>query len=259
MGEPLHVIELKDLYRDGLLCAGDHLAPSDGSFQADAVVTREGALRFEDGATFSNLSLAADYCAEPEGGSGGRHGWYFWRTSNGHQLEELRQKCLNARYSQKSGLKRSRIIYWDGFLSWCTDCPEFMGVFGDSVPGPRRVESSLECHYLFVGGLLIWNDVLRKKGNRNWIGLNIETTNLDAYAKLYKRLDVFDELARALGCELYAKPVEDAKGYRGQDIQRRVLTFSHPLDASDGWRETSYDWHMNAMLRVRELELSIIG
>ena len=259
MSEPLHVIELKDLYLDGLLCAGDHLTSSDGNFQTGAFVTNEGTLRFEDGATFSSLSLAADHCAGFEGGSSCRHSWYFWRTSNGHQLEELRQKCLNVRYSQKSELKRNRIIYWDGFLSWCAGNPRFMDVFGASVSGSRRVESGLECPYLFVGGYVIWNAVLSKRGDRNRIGLNIETTNLDAYAKLYGHRDVFDELARELGCELSANPVEDAKGCRGQDLQRRVLTFAHPLDVSDGWRETSYDWHIDALLRVRELELSIIG
>lgn len=263
MSEPLRLIGLKDLYCDGLLCAGDHLAPTDGNFQTSAFVTNEATLRFEDGTTFSNLSLAANHCARLEGGSGGRHGWYFWCTSNGYQLEELRQKCLNVRYSQKSELKRNRIIYWDGFLSWCADNPQFMDVFGDSVSGSRRVESSLECSYLFVGGLVIWNAVLSKRGsrngNRNQIGLNIEMTNLDAYAKLYRHYDAFDELADELGCELSANPVEDAKGCYGQDLQRRVLTFVHPLDASDGWRETSYDWHIDALLRVRELELSIIG
>ena len=255
--ETRRVVKFKDVFNAGLVKAGTKLVPSSSSYQQTAIVTADGALQLENGEVFASPSRAARRCAALGGGSGSRNGWYFWLLPDGRALDELRCEYLEEKHDSESELIRTRLMYWDGFLSWCGDMPEFVEAFGDV----SERQPSKDSWTSFGLGLQSCHLDATISPSRKFVDVNVYVYDLNTYAKLYERLDSFKSLAEDLGGKLQADDVENALSRSGNMERRknRSLSIARAADFNaEGWDEF-YAWQAKGLLRLRAIVLSALA
>ena len=259
--ETARVVAFKDVFNAGLVKAGTKLVPATSNYQQTATVTADGALQLENGEVFASPSRAAGRCAALGGGSGNRNGWHFWLLPDGRILDELRREYLSSEYEGEIERVRVRLMYWDGFLGWCADMPEFAEAFGDmSGRRPSKTESMS-----FGKGIPGGNLSAIISPARAYIALNAYFWNLEAYAKLHGHLLELETLGRELGATepLYVDDVEGASmmGLKMPDHSKRSrvirITRAADFDAED-WDEL-YAWHAKGLLRLRAIVLEALA
>lgn len=232
----------RTLCASGLLPVGGELTSSSPMYPARAVVTDDYLIKLLDSSEeFGSPSAAAIRVKEEAGAP--RHstnGWTFWAYQN-IPLSQLRDRYLSEHGGVTSLNRRdARILFWEGFLSYCSERPEFVEAYGDP-SGRTAITDSWMSFGLGISG---YNASVALGMRDENLSVELLAVNVENYAKLLQHKTQINDMLGGSAGDIHWDNTDEPKKSR-HIVVTRPADFDH-----DDWVALN-TWIVEALIKVR--------
>lgn len=223
----------------GGVSAGETLTASESGKQVYAKVTEGYTILLENGEEFESPSRAATREKQlVTGKTYSINGWKYWHVGeDGKTLADVRARVLADNDNQVS---RSDFLatFWDGFLDYCDEQQDFVGVYGD-----QSGRAEMRGWYVTFGIGVVGCHTTALLGRRDgWAGVDAFFTSFGLYEKLAERRDEVEGMLKDLGGTVVWND--------GNEKSRQILLRRDATAKPEDWGEL-YRWYVAALLKMR--------
>lgn len=223
----------------GGVAVGETLTALESGKQVHAKVTEGYTILLENGEEFESPSRAAIRAKQlVTGKTTSINGWKYWRVGEGGRtLADIRVRVL-ADIDERVSRSDFLAAFWDGFLDYCDERPDFVSVYGD-----QSTRAEKRGWYVTFGIGVAGCHTTALLGRRDgWVGADIWFTDFELYERLAKLRDKVEGMLGGMD----GKVIWSDSNERSRQILLRRDATAKPEE----WDEL-YRWYADALLKMR--------
>ncbi|MEE8694142.1 DUF4268 domain-containing protein [Bifidobacterium mongoliense] len=226
-------ITFRTLCYSGLLPSGSELTSTSTQYPAHAVVTGDYEIKLTESAEIYGSPSAAAVRVIQQAGSPRNtvNGWRFW-AYNGTRLSELRNRYI----SEHGGIKTlqrhdARTLFWDEFVTYCSDNPDFVQAYGDQSDRTGKTASWMSFG-LGHSGINSSAFLGMRDGN---VGVELYMTQVNTYGAFLHNAPQINLLLKNIRGDVHWDNVDEPKKSRHIVVTRQVDFDRDHWDDLNAW------------------------
>jgi hypothetical protein len=208
-----------------------------------AIVTEDYLIKLLDNSEeFESPSAAASRVKQQTGASQhSTNGWTFWAYQN-TPLSQLRDRYLSEHGGFTSLDRRNaRILFWEGFLAYCSERPEFVEAYGD----PSGRTATTDSWMSFGLGVSGYHASVLLGMRDKTVGVELLAADANHYTDLLRHQAQINDALGGLADDIYWDDADNPKKSR-HIIITRTADFDY-----DDWDALNV-WIVDGLLKVRK-------